>query len=149
VQRHRNKIAAAIGKLGDISFDADKSGPGYKELLHSVVGNKQAWIAERGLISLPLAHPKLMDFLLALGSSPTAAALQPVFTTLKAGERRISHQLGLRYRGRHCAFISGHDPELTGLSPARLHMDQSQRLALADGMDTFDLMVPGDAYKAS
>jgi CelD/BcsL family acetyltransferase involved in cellulose biosynthesis len=61
----------------------------------------------------------------------------------------VSHELGLRYRGRHCAFITGHDPELTNLSPARLHMDRSQRQALADGVSTFDLMVPGDPYKSS
>lgn len=148
-RRRRKKIAAAISKLGEISFHSHKSGSDYDELLRSVVGNKQVWIAERGLISVPLAHPKLVDFLLALGASPAGAALQPVVTTLKAGERCISHELGFRYRGRHCAFITGHDPELTDLSPARLHMDQAQRLALADGMDTFDLMVPGDAYKAS
>ena len=148
-RRRRKKIATAIGALGDITFDAHSSGATYAALLNCVVGNKQTWIAERGLLSMPLTHPKLVEFLVALGGAPDASALQPVITTLKAGERCISHEFGIRYRGRHCAFITGHDPELTDLSPARLHMDHAQRLALADGMGMFDLMVPGDAYKAS
>jgi CelD/BcsL family acetyltransferase involved in cellulose biosynthesis len=37
----------------------------------------------------------------------------------------------------------------TDLSPGRLHMDLSQRQALADGMTRFDLMVPYDPHKES
>ena len=148
-RRRRKKIANAIGKLGGISFEAHTSGKAYEELVRSAVGNKQVWIAERGLYSLPLTDPRLVTFLLALARRRHKTGLQPVITTLKAGGRCISHEVGLRYHGRHCAFITGHDPDLTSLSPARLHMDKSQRLALADGMDSFDLMVPGDAYKAS
>jgi CelD/BcsL family acetyltransferase involved in cellulose biosynthesis len=95
-RRRRKKIASAIGKLGEISFTAHKSGADYEELLRCAVGNKQVWIAERGLISLPLAHPKLVDFLLALGGSAARAGLQPVVTSLKAGERCISYELGFR-----------------------------------------------------
>jgi CelD/BcsL family acetyltransferase involved in cellulose biosynthesis len=38
---------------------------------------------------------------------------------------------------------------LTDHSPARLHMDFSQRQALKDGCRVFDLMVPNDPYKDS
>lgn len=148
-RRRRKKIAAAIEKLGNVSFEAHTAGSEYEELVRNAVGNKQVWIAERGLYSLPLTDPRLVNFLLALARRRGGAGLQPVITTLKAGGRCISHEVGLRYHGRHCAFITGHDPDLTDLSPARLHMDRSQRLALSDGMHTFDLMVPGDPYKAS
>ncbi len=148
-RRRRKKIAGALEKLGSVSFVAHATSSDYEELVRSAVGSKQVWIAKRGLYSLPLTDPRLVNFLIALARRRHKTGLQPVITTLKAGDRCISHELGLRYHGRHCAFITGHDPDLTDLSPARLHMDRSQRLALSAGMHIFDLMVPGDAYKAS
>ncbi len=109
---------------------------------------KQMWIAERGLHTSALRSTQMTAFLTSL-SQRDGSRVKTVLSELKAGDRSISQELGLRYMGRHCAFITAHDPELTDLSPARLHMDRSQRLALADNIATFDLMVPGDAYKAS
>lgn len=147
-RRRRKKIANAIERLGQVEFASHTGGEPFNSLLGNIIGHKQLWIAERGLHSTPLHDPRLLPFLTQLSRNETAS-LMPVITSLTAGGRAVSHELGLRYKGRHCAFITGHDPELTGLSPARLHMDRSQRQALADGVSTFDLMVPGDPYKAS
>jgi CelD/BcsL family acetyltransferase involved in cellulose biosynthesis len=147
-RRRRKKIANAIEKLGPLSFTSHTRSETFDNLLDNIIGHKQSWIAERGLYSTPLNDARLLTFLRLL-SRREAPRLVPVITSLTAGGRPVSHELGLRYRGRHCAFITGHDPELTNLSPARLHMDRSQRQALADGVSTFDLMVPGDPYKSS
>ena len=61
----------------------------------------------------------------------------------------MSWEIGLRAGGVHYAFITSHVNALTDYSPARLHMDLSQRQALKDGMAAFDLMLPHDAYKDS
>lgn len=147
-RRRRKKIANTIEKLGPVEFTSHTSGEAFNTLLGNIIGHKQLWIAERGLHSTPLNDPRLLAFLEQLSRRDTPG-LVPVITSLTAGGRPVSHELGLRYKGRHCAFITGHDPELTSLSPARLHMDRSQRQALTDGVSTFDLMVPGDPYKAS
>ena len=147
-RRRRKKISSAIEKLGPVEFGKFTAGAAFDTLLHGIVGHKQAWIAERGLHSTALHDPRLMGFIADLARRE-GGTLRPVITSMTAGGRAVSHELGLRYRGRHCAFITGHDPELTDLSPARLHMDRAQRMALADGMTAFDLMVPGDPYKAS
>jgi CelD/BcsL family acetyltransferase involved in cellulose biosynthesis len=68
---------------------------------------------------------------------------------LKAGDRAVSYEIGLRYRGRHYCFITAHDVGLTDESPARLHMDYAQRSALIDGCTAFDLMVPLAPHKTS
>jgi CelD/BcsL family acetyltransferase involved in cellulose biosynthesis len=147
-RRRRKKISNAIGQLGTLSFTKHNNGEDFDRLCSQVIGHKQAWIAERGLHTTALHCPRLCAFLRSL-SHRKDSTIATVLTETKAGDRSISQELGLRYNNRHCAFITAHDPALTGLSPARLHMDRSQRLALADGMDIFDLMVPGDAYKAS
>ena len=61
----------------------------------------------------------------------------------------LSWEIGLRFGASHFGFITSHVTEHTDLSPARLHMDLSQRRALADGMAVFDLMVPYDPHKES
>ena len=147
-RRRRKKISTALESLGPVEFGKFTGGAAFDELLDGIVGHKQAWIAERGLHSTALHDPRLTRFIAALARRE-GAGLHPVITSMTAGNRAISLELGLRYRGRHCAFITGHDPELTDLSPARLHMDRAQRMALADGMALFDLMVPGDPYKNS
>jgi CelD/BcsL family acetyltransferase involved in cellulose biosynthesis len=72
-----------------------------------------------------------------------------VVTELSAGGKPLSWEVGLRYRDHHFAYITSHVNALTDLSPARLHMDLSQRLALRDGMKAFDLMIPYDPHKES
>ena len=68
---------------------------------------------------------------------------------LTAGSRPISWEIGLRFGKTHFGFITSHDTALTDASPARLHMDLSQRQAIKDGMQVFDLMIPGDPHKQS
>ena len=72
-----------------------------------------------------------------------------VVTALTAGGKPVSWEIGLRHAGTHFAFITSHVNALTDYSPARLHMDLSQRHALNHGMRAFDLMLPHDVYKDS
>ncbi len=68
---------------------------------------------------------------------------------MSAGSTVLSWEIGLRFGTRHFGFITSHVTSLTDYSPARLHMDYSQRRAIADGMTVFDLMVPYDVHKES
>jgi CelD/BcsL family acetyltransferase involved in cellulose biosynthesis len=61
----------------------------------------------------------------------------------------VSWEVGFRHRDTHYGYITSHLNALTDLSPGRLHMDQSQRTCINDGMAVFDLMVPNDAHKES
>lgn len=147
-RRRRKKIATSIEQIGAITFTKYTSGNGFTDHCKQIIDNKQTWIAERGLHTSALHCPNLAKFLNHLANNHNPD-ITTVITETTAGKRGVSHEIGLRYKSRHCAFITAHDTDLTDLSPARLHMDRSQRLALADGMRTFDLMVPGDTYKAS
>ena len=78
-----------------------------------------------------------------------SSSMQLVVSELSAGGKPVSWEIGLRTGGVHYGFITSHVTALTDYSPARLHMDLSQRQALKDGMLAFDLMLPHDAYKDS
>jgi CelD/BcsL family acetyltransferase involved in cellulose biosynthesis len=100
------------------------------------------------LFSRALNCPLLFQFLKELSRSGGPQD-RLVTSLLTAGGRPISWDIGLRFKDRHCGFITAHDTSLTDCSPARLHMDLAQRRAIADGMKTFDLMVPNDPHKES
>ncbi len=113
--------------------------------------NKRRWLDEKGFVSRALFRRETEKFLcgLARHSRDHRQGMEFCLTVLKAGEKAISWEIGVRYHGRHYAYITAHRPELTDLSVGRLHMDLSQKQAVADGMKAFDLLVPNDPHKRS
>jgi len=99
------------------------------------------------LQSKPVMSDQLQPFFCSIAQN--GKNLQTVASMVTAGEREISYEIGFRYRGYHFGYITAHDAELTHASPARMHMDLSQRSAIKDGMKAFDLMVPADPHKVT
>jgi CelD/BcsL family acetyltransferase involved in cellulose biosynthesis len=146
-RRRRKRIRKELEEKGPVEFRlldglcADKG-------LRDALAEKQKWIGERGLWSRALSCPKLLEFLQELRRGG-GRNMRLVTSHLSAGGQPISWEIGLRFKDRHCGFITAHSVALTDASPARLHMDLSQRRAIADGMKVFDLMIPMDAHKDS
>ncbi len=148
-RKRRKKIRKALeDALGPVTFALHTSGPKADAAIEAAIAEKSRWIEERGRQNRVLSSPELVPFLKALSQADTPS-LRLVVSELSAGGKPISWEIGLRSGNVHYAFITSHLVAYTDLSPARLHMDLSQRRALADGMATFDLMLPHDAYKDS
>ncbi|HKQ94787.1 MAG TPA: GNAT family N-acetyltransferase [Aestuariivirgaceae bacterium] len=147
-RRRRVKIRNDLERMGPLSFQTFHSGPALAATIDKAVGAKRRWLLERGLYSVPLQADGLAAFLKTLASRADGD-FKVVATLLRAGDRDISFEIGFRFKDRHCGYITAHDPDLTDSSPARLHMDLSQRHALTTGASTFDLMVPSDPHKVS
>ncbi len=147
-RRRRVKIRNDLERMGPLSFQTFDSGPALAATIDKAVEAKRRWLLERGLPSVPLHVPGLAGFLRVLASQANRE-FKVVASLLRAGDRDISFEVGFRFKDRHCGYITAHDPRLTDSSPARLHMDLSQRQALTAGMSIFDLMVPSDPHKVS
>jgi CelD/BcsL family acetyltransferase involved in cellulose biosynthesis len=113
--------------------------------------NKREWLRQRGLVSRAIFHDRAEEFLLSLVTEMGARdeGAECILTVLEAGGRQLSWELGFRWKGRHYAYLTAHRPELTDFSIGRLHMHLAQRLAVADGMRVFDLLVPAAPHKKS
>ena len=147
-RKRRKRINKDLEKFGDIKFEL-LSEPGHLGgLVENILEEKNIWLRNRGHYSKALTDDRCAQFLKQVSSQPDSP-LQLVTSVLTAGERAISYEIGLRYKGRHMCFITAHDNQLTDLSPGRLHMHLTQRQAITDGQSVFDLMVPGDPYKQS
>lgn len=147
-RKRRKKIRKGLeDAFGPVRFDLYRGGHAADTAIERAIAEKSQWIDERGRQNRVLGCPRITDFL--KGLSRASAGMELVVSELSAGDRPVSWEIGLRAGGVHYAFITSHVNALTDYSPARLHMDLSQRQALKDGMAAFDLMLPHDAYKDS
>ncbi|MGH6873671.1 MAG: GNAT family N-acetyltransferase [Aestuariivirgaceae bacterium] len=147
-RKRRRQIRRALEQKGPLSFEVHAQASGFTRGIAEAIPQKRRWLSERGFVSRPIFSDWLESFLLALATD-TSHRLKPVCSILKAGDRAVSYEIGLRYRDRHYCFITAHDVALTDESPARLHMDYAQRSALKEGCKAFDLMVPLAPHKTS
>jgi CelD/BcsL family acetyltransferase involved in cellulose biosynthesis len=144
-RKRRKRIRLALEeKFGAVDFRLLQPGAEMTAAMAAALSHKQAWIGERSLFTRVLGCPKLLPFLDALSRTGLITT-----SRLTAGGTAVSWEIGLRFKGTHYGFITAHDTALTDLSPARLHMDLSQRAAIHDGQKIFDLMVPMDKHKES
>jgi CelD/BcsL family acetyltransferase involved in cellulose biosynthesis len=146
-RRRRKRIRKSLEELGPLEFRMLSSASEMERQMEAALAEKRKWIEERSLWSKALGCPKLHGLLHAAGRG--SGAMSIVTSVLTAGGRPISWEIGLRFKDTHFGFITAHDTKFTDASPARLHMDLSQRRAIADGMRVFDLMVPLDRHKDS
>lgn len=147
-RKRRKKIRKSLEGIGPVQFTVVSPGTESDRAIDQSMIEKNAWLLDRGRFNRVIGCPKHRAFLknLAQNSAPN---FKMIMTELKAGEKPISWEIGFRFRGTHFAYITSHVNALTNLSPGRLHMDLSQRMALAEGQNLFDLMVPNDAHKES
>jgi len=145
-RRRRRRIRQELEEQGALDFRLLRSGAEFEALIERIIAEKRHWLDQRGLHSRPLADPHMADFIRRLA---TGTALEVVLSVLRCGDEPVAYEIGLRFGRHHFGYITAHDHRFTDASPARLHMDLSQRRALNDGLRAFDLMVPGDPHKLS
>jgi CelD/BcsL family acetyltransferase involved in cellulose biosynthesis len=147
-RKRRKKIRKSLEDMGGVSFTTLSKGQMTDTAIDEAIAEKNAWLSDRGRFNRIMGCAKHVTFLKNLSRIAT-----PDFNVqtseIKAGEKPVSWEIGFRYQGTHFAYITSHVNALTNLSPGRLHMDLSQRKALAEGQTQFDLMVPYDLHKES
>lgn len=147
-RKRRKKIRKEIEKFGEVTFTKVPAGSIADQEIAEAICQKNEWLSKRGRQNRVLCCPAHLAFLKGLSRAKNSA-VEVITTVLKAGDKSVSWEVGFRYRNTHFAYLTSHVNELTDLSPGRLHMDQSQRQCIADGMTQFDLMVPYDPHKES
>ena len=147
-RKRRKKIRKSLEELGQVNFKTVTTKQDIDKLIEDSISEKNAWLSDRGRFNRIMGCDRHIDFLKHLSRSKSGS-VNLLATELSAGGNPISWEIGFRYQGTHFAYITSHMNALTNLSPGRLHMDLSQRLALADGQKAFDLMVPYDVHKDS
>jgi CelD/BcsL family acetyltransferase involved in cellulose biosynthesis len=147
-RKRRKKIRKHLEEMGEVKFATLNTSAEIATAIETSIIEKNAWLSDRGRFNRIMGCPRHVNFLKALAKS-TSEHFAMTTTELTAGGKPVSWEIAFRYRGTHFAYITSHVNKLTDLSPGRLHMDLSQRAALAAGQIRFDLMVPYDLHKES
>ncbi|MDE2446479.1 MAG: GNAT family N-acetyltransferase [Alphaproteobacteria bacterium] len=147
-RKRRKKIRSKLEEMGPVEFKSLVPGSVNDQAMNEAIAEKNLWLTERGRFNRVLGCPRHVSFLKSL-SRHRAEDFEFITTELRAGDKPVSWEIGFNYKGTHFAYITSHVNALTDLSPGRLHMDLSQRLALAMKQQRFDLMVPNDTHKES
>ena len=147
-RKRRKKIRSKLEETGTVEFKSVVPGSLTDRAIVTAIEQKNEWLSERGRFNRVMGCPNHLNFLKSLSRSK-AKGFEFITTELSAGAKPVSWEIGFNYHGTHFAYITSHVNALTDLSPGRLHMDLSQRLALKSGQERFDLMVPNDQHKES
>lgn len=147
-RKRRKKIRKSLEDLGEVTFNTLLPGAESDGAVSKSIIEKNAWLADRGRYNRVMGCARHVEFLKTL-TKAKSSSFEMITTELRAAANPVSWEIGFRYRGTHFAYITSHMNKLTDLSPGRLHMDLSQRAALAAGQKRFDLMVPYDLHKES
>ena len=146
-RRRRRRIRAKLEKSGVVNYEI-LTGNEADENIDLALSEKVKWLQERGRYSCAIHSPNHAAFLKAL-TALKSASIKPITTRLSAGGKPIAWDMGFIYQGTQYQYLTSHVTEFTDLSPGRLAFDLSQRLALSQGVKTYDLMIPYDPHKES
>jgi CelD/BcsL family acetyltransferase involved in cellulose biosynthesis len=146
-RKRRKKIRKSLEDLGAVSFKKLQPTEA-KFAIELSIKQKNEWLAERGRFNRIMGCSHHIDFLKSM-TDANSADFEMVTTELSTAGVPMSWEIAFQYRGTHFAYITSHVNQHTDLSPGRLHMDLSQRAAIAAGLKKFDLMVPYDQHKES
>jgi CelD/BcsL family acetyltransferase involved in cellulose biosynthesis len=147
-RKRRKKIRKELEAFGEVEFKRLSPGTETDRAIAAAIDEKTKWLEQRGRINRIMSCPLHMSFLQSLARNPSPD-VETVVTEITAGGKPVSWEIGFRCNGTHFGYITSHVNEMTDYSPGRLHMHYSQLLALKDGMQRFDLMVPNDVHKES
>lgn len=140
-RRRRRRIRRSLEGFGPLGFRLDTACPAYADTIAAGIAEKRRWLSERGLVSPVIEDARLPAFLGDLDGGFGVAS------TLSCGNRPAAFEIALHYGNCHFSYLTAHDRVLRDFSPARLHMDCSQKWCLENGLNRFDLMVPSDDHK--
>jgi CelD/BcsL family acetyltransferase involved in cellulose biosynthesis len=147
-RKRRKKIRKHLEKIGPLSFLKLEEPNSVDASIETALSEKNKWLSDRGRLNRIMGSPRHLEFLKELARNSTNS-FALCMTELKAGDMPVSWEIAFQYRKTHFAYVTAHVNALTELSPARLHMDYSQRAAREAGREKFDLMVPHDVHKES
>jgi CelD/BcsL family acetyltransferase involved in cellulose biosynthesis len=147
-RKHRKKIRKGLEEFGELSFIQLSDQNEIDAAIDYAVVEKRKWLKQRGRFNRTMACPRHNRFLQALARLDDKGATLQV-TQMSAGEHKVSWEASFVYKHVQYCYLTAHQTGFTNRSPGRLHFDLSQRRSLAQGIKTYDLMVPYDPYKDS
>ena len=145
-RKNRRRLRRRVEERATLKVTAHHKGESRSEYASQAVLLKRNWLEARGLLSAAIQDERTRHFFVDAASSerhPTGCRT----TALTIDEQTAAIEVSFVSKG-HCAvhiIVYGMDYEKAGTGV--LLMEDSIKNAIDTGVNTFDLMAPGDSYK--
>ena len=145
-RRHRRRLE----ERGAVTFERVTDEEQASVLIREALRFKRDWLNVRQLLSVAFADARTDAFFAALPGTLTQCPKQACTLNvhvLRCDNRPIAINVAFRCGNRMLTHIAAYDLEFERFSPGSLLFEQSIAQSIEQGVTTFDLMSPGDAYK--
>ncbi len=152
MQRHsarsRKKRRAAAKKLAEqgARFVQHANGPTASQMAVDAIVSKHAQLLERGIISPPLADPRMQAFFADAAAAGAHSAGITVYA-LEIDSERAAIDVLVTCKNAIATHIFAYDPKSAKDRVGAYLLEQTIAQAFVDGRHTFDLLAPADDYK--
>ena len=145
-RRNRRRQLRRLQDMGRVTFERLPPGEEARHTIREAIALKRAWLSERGLVSKALSDPRTEAFFCACAQDRDGRGEVDV-ARVRVGEETAAIEVTLAAKGRRAVHIIVYNPKYEKAAAGALLMEDSIRHACETGMETFDLLAPGDRYK--
>ncbi len=145
-RKNRRRQMRRLDERGTAHFSSDRGGAAARELATLALLLKRAWLKDRGLVSPALADRRMTGFFADVAECRVRDAGCRVSALTSAGEA-AAIEIAFECKGRRLVHVIVYGLKFDKAGAGNLLVEQSVRQAKAEGIETFDLLAPGDAYK--
>lgn len=145
-RRSRKRRLRNLEASGAVSFEFSKGGPWARHRIGELFELKRAWAQSRSVLSRTIGDDAFQALVTELVTG--RASEQCRISTLFVDEKPIAIELGFVTGGRYLSYLGAYDRAYQEFSPGTLQIERTLEACFAEGMVSFDLLPPDDAYKA-
>lgn len=145
-RKNRRRLRRRVEERAHLSAKTHINGHARSELATKAISMKRQWLKARGLVSPALQDERTLKFFQAAATSnkhPTGCRT----TVLKIGDDPAAIEVSFESKGHCCVHIIVYDAKFEKTGAGVLLLEEGIKSAIADGVQTFDLLAPGDNYK--
>lgn len=145
-RRNRRRVMRRFEEREPAAVEVHESGRRARDLAGLAISLKRAWLRDRGLVSRALAKPETRRFFEAVAEASVRPVGAAVLSLVTMGEA-AAIEIAFDCKGRRVVHVIVYALKYESAGVGQLLVEQSIRRSFDKGLQCYDLMAPGDAYK--
>lgn len=144
-RRSRSRRQRDLEAAGRVAFTFEPARLVPPARLGRLFALKRAWAQAHAVLSRTIGDETFKRFVTLLVTN--AGAPDARLSTLYLDGEPIAMELGFVCGRRYLSYLGAYDPAFAELSPGAYQLERTIEACFDEGLETFDFLPPGDAYK--
>ncbi|MEM9106067.1 MAG: GNAT family N-acetyltransferase [Pseudomonadota bacterium] len=151
-RKNRNNRRNKLAQTGKVRYECVLGGSDrYAELVGLALDMKKVWLKEKGLLSTALSDDLALEFLAGLVGKDVGRGMPPQGATahvLTVDTTPVGIEIGMILGRHYYSYLGAFDWQWRNYSPGVVQMESTQKWAMENQVEKFDLMGDPAAYKS-